>query len=255
MKHRLLHGIIILGLITLPELLRGEVLSKVVQITTHPASDTEPAVSKNGKWLAFTSDRSGNKDIWIKQLPHGKVFQITTNPSDDYQPCWSPDGKWLVFVSHRRDALGDLWFLRIKQGKPHGTPVQLTTNLGEDCLPAVSPDSRRIVFVSDREEGKDLWILKVTSRTLTRITYKGGTEPAWSPDGKKILFISFRDNKYGDIFYLFLLDKNVSQPHRYEVKKLTSSWKDRIYSQPQWFKNSVVFKKYSVDSDRDGNIK
>lgn len=245
--------IIILGLLFLPLRSGAQVLSEVVQITTHPAADTEPAVSQNGKWLAFTSDRSGNRDIWIKKLPHGKVNQVTFNPSDDYQPCWSPDGKWLVFVSHRRDALGDVWFLRIKKGKPHGKPIQMTTYLGEDCLPAVSPYSKKIVFVSDREGKKDIWMLEISSKKLTRLTFEGGTEPVWSPDGKRILFISFRTNKYGD-FYLLSLSSNNIFPSK--VKKLTSSSTNRIYSQPCWVKqsNSVVFKKYSVDSDKDNRI-
>ncbi|MFO7891827.1 MAG: CHAT domain-containing protein [bacterium] len=253
MKHRGLTYIVILGVLFLPALIRAQVLSKVVQITTHPSSDTEPAVSKNGKWVAFTSDRSGNRDIWIKKLPHGKVTQVTFNPSDDHQPCWSPDGKWLVFVSHRRDALGDIWLQRIKKGKPHRKPIQMTTFLGEDCLPAVSPDSRKIVFVSEREGRKNLWMLQISSGTITRLTFKGGTEPVWSPDGKQILFISFRDNQYGDLFLLSLPDKQALTP---EIIKLTSSHKGRIYSQPYWVSqnNSVVLKKYSVDSDEDNRI-
>lgn len=253
MKYKRLSSIIILWLLCSSVLLKAQVLSKVVQITTHPASDSEPAVSGNGKWLSFTSDRSGNRDIWIKRLPHGEVIQATTNPSDDYQACWSPDGKWLVFVSHRRDALGDLWLLRIKKGRPSGTPIQLTSYLGEDCLPAVSPDSRSIVFVSDREGQKDLWLLRIATRTLTRLTYKGGTEPVWSPDGKKILFVSFRDNRYGDFFMLSLPDETGLN---LVITKLTHSHKDRIYSQPYWIKqsNSVVFMKYMVDSDEDNRI-
>ncbi|MEJ2627021.1 MAG: CHAT domain-containing protein, partial [bacterium] len=245
--------LLFVGLLNFPKLSEAQVLKDVLQITTHPASDTDPTVSINGKWLAFTSDRSGNRDIWIKKLPHGKVTQITTSPTDDYQPCWSGNGKWLVFVSCRRDALGDIWLQKIKGGNPQGNPVQLTTHLGADCFPKVSPDSRNIVFVSDREGGEDLWMLQLSSGLLTRLTNKGGTEPSWSPDGKNILFVSFRDNIYGDLYLLSFSDKNSLKS---EVKKLTSSGHDRIYSQPQWIpeNNSIIFKKYSVDTDRDGKV-
>ncbi|MDZ7375375.1 MAG: hypothetical protein ONB13_02035, partial [candidate division KSB1 bacterium] len=83
------------------------------QITTHPDVDAYPAISPDGRWVAFASRRSGNMDIWLKPVAGGSAIQVTRHRADDTMPTWSPDGKKIVFVSYREDAQGDLWQVRL----------------------------------------------------------------------------------------------------------------------------------------------
>jgi Tol biopolymer transport system component len=185
----------------------SENLPETRQITTYPQADFSPAVSRDGKWLAFVSERSGNLDVWVKRMPNGETVQVTTHQADDTEPAWSPDGKRLVYLSKRRDAQGDLWMVKFdprKDGKPAGDPVQLTTHLGMDRKPSFSPDGRKIVYVSDEGGTQNLWIYDIASATNRQLTRNGGTDPTWSPDGKFILFTSFLRDPGGDLFLIEL---------------------------------------------------
>jgi Tol biopolymer transport system component len=52
------------------------------QFTTHPANERSAAWSPDDKWLAFTSNRSGNEDLWIKPVAGGEAIQVTEDPAE-----------------------------------------------------------------------------------------------------------------------------------------------------------------------------
>jgi Glycosyltransferase family 87/WD40-like Beta Propeller Repeat len=67
---------------------------------THDAGDhTEPVVSDDGRWLAFTLDRRGTRQIWIRDLASGIVRQITHGICNSYSPAWEPGSRALIFAS------------------------------------------------------------------------------------------------------------------------------------------------------------
>ena len=176
-------------------------LLEIRQITTYPQADFQPVVSYDGKWLAFTSSRSGNLDIWLKPLPSGRAIQITKDRSEDQQPIWMPDSKGIIFMSRRRDALGDLWRIRIddRSGEPKGKPEQLTQHLGWDQSPAVSPDGVNIAYVSDMHGDLNIHILNIKTREIRVLNSKASTAPKWSPDGEWLVFTSFLSGATGNL--------------------------------------------------------
>ena len=82
---------------------------KMTRITSGDYDDTQPAWSPDGRFLAFTSNRTENPDgnfntdIWVVAADNsdqGKsLLKITLNPGADHSPAWSPDGKWIACVS------------------------------------------------------------------------------------------------------------------------------------------------------------
>lgn len=76
----------------------------------------QPAWSKDGKKIAFSSDKTGNFDIWIYSQEDSKLEQLTTDPNLDVSPAWSPDGSKIAFVSTRSGKM-DIWIRDIKSGK------------------------------------------------------------------------------------------------------------------------------------------
>lgn len=72
---------------------------EVQQLTHSPGGDFQPRFSPDGKYLAFTSSRSGTSQIWLLPLDGGEASQLTSLSTGASSPLWTPDGKQLIFTS------------------------------------------------------------------------------------------------------------------------------------------------------------
>ena len=72
-----------------------------LQSLTDQASDTAPAVSPDGKQVAFMSQRDGDWDVYVVNSDGSGLRQLTNDPASDGLPVWSPDGKAIAFASNR----------------------------------------------------------------------------------------------------------------------------------------------------------
>ena len=71
------------------------------RLTFEEGLQTQPAWSPDGRFIAYTSDQTGNFDIWVQPVAGGRAVQVTTDAAADWQPAWSPDGNTLAFRSER----------------------------------------------------------------------------------------------------------------------------------------------------------
>ena len=70
--------------------------------TAKYTDDYSPAISPDGKWLAFASNRLQNAELYLMDLATRTLQQLThTDELDEYMPAFSPDGKSIAFVSER----------------------------------------------------------------------------------------------------------------------------------------------------------
>lgn len=76
----------------------------------------QPVWSTDGSRIAFSSDKSGNFDIWVLSLEDWKLEQITTEEGLDVNPAWSPDGRRLAFISTRTGKM-EIWIKDLKSGE------------------------------------------------------------------------------------------------------------------------------------------
>jgi len=131
----------------------------ITQLTSEPGYEGEPTFSPDGETIAYVSDRTGNFDIFLKQVSGGPDVNVTNSPADDVQPAFSPDGKQIAFVS-TRESLKDL----------------LYENFG---VPAT---------------GGGVWVISALGGTPRRIA-ESGNFPSWSRDGSSIVYMGGEDWK------------------------------------------------------------
>ena len=84
-------------------------------------------MSPNGKTLVISSDRRGNKDLWLLPSTGGEMTQLTSDPTPDWAPRWSPDGKEIAFYAYR-SGNRDIWVMPAQGGPAR----QLTAHPGVD---------------------------------------------------------------------------------------------------------------------------
>jgi hypothetical protein len=160
------------------------------RLTDDPADDMSPAWSADGKWIAFVSERDGNREIYAMQADGTQQINLTQHPSEDWSPAWSPDGTRIAFSSYR-DGNWEIYVM----GADGANPNRLTSNSAADYGPGWSPDGRSIAFHSNRDGNWEIYVIGDDGEGLSRMTEDEATDfaPAWSPDGKQIAFESYRD--------------------------------------------------------------
>lgn len=177
---------------------------QIVNLTNHPGADWDPAWSFDGRTLAFTSQRSGDSDIWLLTLPTpgeetSAPRNLTNNPAWEYSPSWSPSGQSVVFVSER-DGDAEI-FVQHLEGD---TAIQLTFNNEMDRLPVWSPDGKYIAFAAVRNGVEKIYRVRPDG-TDEQIVTPGplkGTSPAWSPDSERLAFIGWDEEDMPGIYVI-----------------------------------------------------
>jgi Tol biopolymer transport system component/serine/threonine protein kinase len=153
--------------------------------------------------IAFDSNRSGNRDIFLISADGSAVFQLTNSSADDTGPVWSPDGSRIAFIS-ARDGNKEIYELIARpDNRDDFTLQRLTDNNADDATPVWSPDSQHIAFASQVNGNWDIYSIDADGKNLRRLTDHSANDqyPAWSPDGKRIAFVSDREGN-GEVYVM-----------------------------------------------------
>ncbi|MCC6363462.1 MAG: PD40 domain-containing protein [Bryobacterales bacterium] len=156
------------------------------QVTFDTGSTTEPAISREGKVLVYSSDRAGrgDEDIYVQQLEGGRpARRLTDDRARDCRPDISPDGTRVVFHSYRDG--GVIYSIAASGGKE--------MRLAAGDYPRFSHDGSRIAFDNELPDGSfAIYTVAASGGGVTRVTppmFRRARIPLWSADGKSILFI------------------------------------------------------------------
>jgi Tol biopolymer transport system component len=151
-------------------------------LTRGTSVDRQPVFSPDGKWVAFSSNRSGNLDIWETSLETGAVRRLTEDPTDDWDPGFTRDGK-LIWSSGRGGHL-EVWI-----ADADGSSPRRLSDDGEDAEnPTATPDGS-IVYVSFGEKNRGAWKVRPDGSGATRLVSGEIIMPEVSPDGTFLAYL------------------------------------------------------------------
>ncbi len=192
-----------------------------------PGYDAEAVVSPDGQWIAFTSMRSGDLEVWIMKPDGTGLKQLTNGLGYDGGPFFSPDSSRIVYRSwHPKSETETARYktlldqnsiepmaLQIRTMDLKGNQkVQVTNNEAANFAPYFHPDGRRIIFSSNLADPKgrnfDLYLIGDDGKGLERVTTCPSFDgfPMFSRDAKRLVFASNRANAKPRDTNLFLAE-------------------------------------------------
>jgi eukaryotic-like serine/threonine-protein kinase len=146
-----------------------------------------PALSPDGKMVAFVAPVGDRRQIWVRLLAGGAPLQITRDDADHEQPRWAPDSSTLIYYSP--PAVGDAQGMLFELSALGGMPRPLLPTLGGGDI---SHDGRRLALFQRHDGRKALVVVgrdgsapQVVADLPESDSYES---PRWSPDDRRIVF-------------------------------------------------------------------
>ena len=153
-------------------------------LTRGNINDRQPVFSPDGEWVVFSSNRSGNLDLWMVSTRTGAIKSITEDAAEDWDPAFTPDGRHLLWSSNRSGAF-EIWTAALD-----GTGARQVSQDGEDAEnPTATKDGRWVLFTSANRTKQGLWKIHPDGSGAQQLV--AGTTillPEVSPDGQYALY-------------------------------------------------------------------
>ena len=174
---------------------------KFVRLTDFAGLEESPSLSPDGKSVAFVSDSTGSRQIWIRLLAGGPPLQLTHDAGEHLEPRWSQDSAALVYYTPppKSDAQGALWEVSALGGNARRLVPSMSAA-------DVSHDGKRLTFfrlngrqmelvVSDRDGANPS--VSMSSEAAATSSYR---QPRWSPHDTSIAYLHSGENWVDDIY-------------------------------------------------------
>ena len=206
--------------------------------------------SPDSKMVAFTSTKSGTKNIWMKQTSSGEAFQITKDEYRNERPIWSPNGEEIAYFSTKGDKAGfwripilggsaklialiedgssvlrywskqnliyyesknELYSIDVNSGQGK-TVTDFKTKKIEAGSISISPNEERIAYTTVEGNQWIVWTKKISEENPKKL-FSSSSEirnTVWHPDNQRIVFSVAVD----ETFQVFVTDINGIQPRQ-----------------------------------------
>ena len=164
------------------------------RFTFDPGRDDAPAWTPDGKYIAFSSNRGGQLDLYIKPAD-GSGEEKLLLKTDEYKflQRWTKDGRFLLFDSTNLRTDQDLWALPFPG---EAKPVALLRTQFIEHRSRVSPDGRWLAYTSTESGPEEIYVRAFTPDAAAGTGAKwlvskgGGTRSLWRPDSKELFYVA-----------------------------------------------------------------
>lgn len=179
------------------------------RLTVHPADDRMPVFSPDGRYLAFSSSRYGNMDVFIMESFGGEPRRLTYHSANDLVTQFAPSGDFILFNSYRDFQEYVTWKVSIAGNEPE------ILCPAESVHGKMSPDETLFLFQRGGSEryrkgyrgpgAASIWLMNLPTRETSRILSAPWNifSPEWFPDGSAIACISEENDKQNILKYFF----------------------------------------------------
>ncbi|MFC0264188.1 S41 family peptidase [Fontibacter flavus] len=187
---------------------------KATQLTFHQAHDFMPVWSKDGKQIAFASDRYGNFDVFVMDAEGGQANRLTYHSNDEMPYSFSTDNQSVIFGGVRQDLAEHRQYPtgsqpELYQVSAKGGRVDQVWTIPSEYV-QVSKDGKRMVY-HDKKGGenewrkrhqsaitRDIWMYDASSNTHKMITSFAGEDrnPVFAPSGNDIYYLSEENGSF-----------------------------------------------------------
>ncbi|HZI94222.1 MAG TPA: hypothetical protein VFE84_08250, partial [Patescibacteria group bacterium] len=152
-------------------------------LTRGNSIDRQPTFSSDGQWVLFSSNRSGNLDLWKLSTATGAVRRITEDPGDDWDPAFTPDGAQILWSSSRGGHF-EIWICAAD-----GSGARKLSDDGADAEnPTATKDGQWIVYNSTNRAKSGIWKIHPDGSGAVRVVPGSWSTPDVSQDGAYVAF-------------------------------------------------------------------
>lgn len=172
----------------------------ITPLTTFTGEDREPSVSPDGKFIAYLSDRKGDRSnqLWLLNLTTGTTEMLVDSMTVSGPAAWHPDGQTLVFAGKSIASEPEtLW--RINRDGSSLSAVDTSSVTRAHMAPHISPDGKWLAYSQRMEAGTSNWdIVLQNLATGMRKPLSANSEyreiwPRFTSSGKELTYFSRAD--------------------------------------------------------------
>ena len=209
------------------------------------AIDRQPTYSPDGKSILFSSNRSGNLDIWVMDVSTGAMRQVTDDPAQDWDPAFSPDGRHVLWSSDRSGHL-EVWIANVD-----GSGARQVTQDGVDAEnPTETPDGNWIVYWSGNAAKAGVWKIHPDGSAAVQLLADGSaTYSDASPDGRYATYVAIDPINLQS--FIRVLDVQTGRPVPFSIAlKYSSAFPGILWGRSRWSPDGRSI--YYVGEDSSG---